>query len=52
MILSFSKPSQQLQAQETSRLYDEKTFYQQFLKDIANAKTEVIIESPFITIEG
>jgi len=32
-------------------LCDEKTFYSEFIKDLKNAKTEVIIESPFITTE-
>ena len=32
-----------------STLHDEKTFYQTFLKDLKNAKDEIIIESPFIT---
>lgn len=31
-----------------STLFDEKTFYQQFIKDLQCAKEEVIIESPFI----
>ncbi len=32
-----------------SSLFDEKTFYGQFLKDLKECKSEVIIESPFIT---
>ena len=32
-----------------SSLYDEKTFYRQFKKDLLHTKEEVIIESPFIT---
>lgn len=32
-------------------LFDEKTFYQAFLKDLSDCKKEVIIESPFITSE-
>ena len=32
-----------------SSLFDEKTFYQAFLKDLSNCCEEVIIESPFIT---
>jgi len=32
-----------------SSLFDEKTFYQTFLKDLSNCREEVIIESPFIT---
>lgn len=33
----------------TSSLYDEKTFYPSFIKDLAGCRQEVIIESPFIT---
>lgn len=32
-----------------SRLFDEKTFYEQFVDDLLQCKSEVIIESPFIT---
>src|SRR5664279_1605727 len=32
-----------------STLYDEKTFFDQFLRDLENCNEEVIIESPFIT---
>ena len=32
-----------------SRLYDERTFYQEFTKDIKQAKQSIIIESPFLT---
>ena len=32
-----------------SELYDEKTFYNQFISDLKNCTSEVIIESPFIT---
>lgn len=34
---------------ESSRLYDETTFYQQFIKDLRACRREVIVESPFIT---
>jgi len=34
-----------------SRLHDEKTFYQTFLRDIECCTKEVIIESPYITTE-
>lgn len=34
-----------------SKLFDESTFYQAFLHDLAQCNTEVIIESPFITKE-
>lgn len=30
-------------------LYDEKTFYKQFRRDLLHSKSEVVIESPFIT---
>ncbi|OGE78048.1 hypothetical protein A3J19_01050 [Candidatus Daviesbacteria bacterium RIFCSPLOWO2_02_FULL_41_8] len=33
----------------TSQLYDEKTFYQTFLRDLKGCTKEVIIESPYIT---
>lgn len=32
-----------------STLYNEKTFYEQFLKDLNNCVNEVVIESPYIT---
>ena len=32
-----------------SSLYDEKTFYERFLKDLEFCREEVIIESPYIT---
>lgn len=34
-----------------SKLFDEATFYQTFLKDLEKCKNEVIIESPYITTE-
>ena len=33
----------------TSELYNEKTFYQKFIADLLVCRSEVIIESPFIT---
>jgi len=33
----------------TSQLFDHVTFYDSFLKDISQAKEQVIIESPFLT---
>jgi len=33
-----------------SSLFDETTFYKQFISDLNHAKREVIIESPFITL--
>lgn len=35
----------------TSKLFDQRTFYPAFKNDLANCRHEVIIESPFITIE-
>ena len=35
----------------TSQLFDQRTFYPAFKYDLANCRHEVIIESPFITIE-
>lgn len=34
-----------------SKLFDEKTFYQTFLRDLEHCKEEVVIESPYITCE-
>lgn len=34
---------------ENSSLFDETSFYQQFIKDLEGSKNEVIIESPYIT---
>ena len=34
-----------------SSLYDESTFYPQFVEDLLHASREVVIESPFITAE-
>jgi len=33
----------------SSKLYDQNTFYEAFLKDLSNCHSEVIIECPFIT---
>jgi phosphatidylserine/phosphatidylglycerophosphate/cardiolipin synthase-like enzyme len=33
----------------TSKLYNEDTFYDAFIKDLKNSHSEVIIESPFVT---
>lgn len=33
----------------SSKLFDQKDFYEAFLRDLDNCKNEVIIESPFIT---
>lgn len=45
-----SKPkAQSIPDLTTSILYNEYTFYNQFVKDLLEAKEEVIIESPYIT---
>lgn len=49
---SFGKPklgTQSIPKLATSILYNEVTFYNQFIKDLLKAKEEVIIESPYIT---
>ena len=46
-MLSFFRKSSS--APSASKLFNEKTFYQAFKKDLAQCKYEVIIESPFIT---
>lgn len=33
----------------TSKLYDQTTFYEAFVRDLRHAKSRVVIESPFIT---
>jgi hypothetical protein len=33
----------------SSRLYDQDTFYEAFIRDLGCCRDEVIIESPFIT---
>lgn len=43
--LTFQRHSPEL---VTSKLYDEHTFYKQFMKDLKASKREVIVESPFI----
>ena len=34
-----------------SKLFDEDTFYKQFIADLKNCKNEVIIENPYITTQ-
>ena len=36
---------------EKSHIFDETDFYQNFIKDLLNAKQEVVIDSPYITSE-
>lgn len=47
----FNKSKPPVKDLVTSQLFDENTFYQQFLKDVQNCTEEVIIESPYITSE-
>ncbi len=35
----------------SSALFDERTFYKIFIRDLLNCKNEVIVESPYITSE-
>lgn len=34
-----------------SKLFDEKTFYQTFFRDLESCESEVVIESPFVTYQ-
>lgn len=45
----FSKPS--LAPLLKSKLFDENTFYEAFIRDLKKSKEEVIIESPYITCQ-
>lgn len=50
LIISYAKKWLHLSSELIqSQLFDEKTFYKQFLDDLKHCKQEVIIESPFIT---
>ena len=35
----------------SSKLYDDKSFYDKFRQDLINARAEVLIESPFMTVK-
>ena len=48
-MFNFSRKPQEKTNAFTSRLFDEKSFYTSFLKDLRHCRKEVIIESPFIT---
>lgn len=50
MFSLFQKKLLPVQILHSSELYDEKTFYKKFLVDLYSCKSEVIIESPYITI--
>lgn len=47
-MFKFNRP-QLLQNNKQSKLYNENTFYEAFMSDLAHAQQDVIIESPFIT---
>lgn len=46
---SFCHSKKSLNELLTSKLFNETTFYPAFLKDLAKCKSELIIESPFLT---
>jgi phosphatidylserine/phosphatidylglycerophosphate/cardiolipin synthase-like enzyme len=48
-MLWFNKRSDTTNGLVNSTLYDDSTFYTRFAKDLKNCRSEVIIESPFIT---
>lgn len=48
-MLWFNKHSDASNGLISSSLYNEKTFYNRFAKDLKNCHSEIIIESPFIT---
>ena len=51
-MFNFFKPFRVSSTELTdSTMFDEKTFFQKFINDLQGAKEEVIIESPFITID-
>lgn len=49
MFLSFRRSKATAFDLIDSQLFDHKTFYDSFLKDLARSKEEVIVESPFLT---
>lgn len=49
MLLSFRRNKSTTSDLIDSQLFDHKTFYYNFLKDLARSKEEVVIESPFLT---
>jgi phosphatidylserine/phosphatidylglycerophosphate/cardiolipin synthase-like enzyme len=49
LVKLFRKPADATNELLTSRLYDEKTFYTAFIKDLNNCGSELIIDCPFIT---
>jgi len=48
-MFSFSRVGVRSDDLISSRLFDEKSFYKQFVHDLARCSTEAVIESPFIT---
>ncbi|MFA5932855.1 MAG: phospholipase D-like domain-containing protein [Microgenomates group bacterium] len=49
MIFSFWNSKESSDSLVKSKLFDENTFYEAFIKDLNRCKEEVIIESPYIT---
>lgn len=48
-MFSFFQKKQILNNLESSRLFDETSFYKQFINDLLRCEKEVIIESPYVT---
>ncbi len=48
-MFSFLRNKKTFNNLQESRLFDETSFYKQFISDLHNCKEEVIIESPYIT---
>jgi HKD family nuclease len=49
MVLRFLR-NKKASSMVDSSLYDQETFYYQFFKDLQQAKEEIVIESPFLTM--
>ena len=49
MLLSFRRSKPTVCDLIDSQLFDHKTFYSNFLKDLDRSKEEIVIESPFLT---
>lgn len=50
MFSLFNRKKPSVSVPMTSELYDESTFYKKFISDLQKCSSEVIIESPYITI--
>ena len=49
LVKLFRKPADTADELLTSRLYDEKTFYPAFIKDLNDCGSELIIDCPFMS---